>query len=678
MKNNYSSFLLLFFGLGVTAQIVNIPDANFKNALVNTNCANIGSGSGLTDADSNDDGEIQESEALVVSSLGLYNQNISDLTGIESFSNLEGLNCSNNSLTSLNLNNFLSLKYLSCSNNNMTALSLSNCFNLSRFDCDNNLMTSIDLSSTRVYKMYIRNNPNLTYINIKNGFITDGYYSFRFAIPPPPPSDISGNNNLSNICCDDNEADYIVNYGSFGSPIDPGINVNSYCSSMPGGSFNTITGTVKLDCSGANVPLNHQKISFTSGTQSAYTFTNYGNYTFYTGPNAITVAPNLYNPTYFTFEPSNYVFNFTGNGVTETANFCFTSNGSHPDLEVAIIPHLRARPGFISLYQIVYKNKGNLLQSGTVTFNYNDDILILGATNPAVSSQANNSLTWNFLNLAPGETRYITVYLTVHSPTQTPPVNIGDVLEYQVIVSSPLDDETPTDNQMTFNQTVVGSFDPNDKEVLEGTVIDIDQIDGYLHYIIRFQNTGTAAAENVVVRDILSDNLDWNTLQMISSSHPYRSTLTNGNKLEVFYQGINLPPLTENEPASHGYIAFKIKPKPTVVVSDVIENTAEIYFDFNFPIVTNTVSTMITPVLGNPTNEMSLFKMFPNPTSGIINIEMSNNQSIAKVVINNLLGQTIMRYESASILDISSLTKGIYFITVETDNGKETQRIIKQ
>ena len=677
MKNFYSSILLLFIVFSSTAQVVNIPDANFKNALVNTNCANIGSGSGLTDADSNDDGEIQESEALVVTSLGLYNQNISDLTGIESFSNLEGLNCSNNSLTSLNLNNFLSLKYLSCSNNNMTALSLSNCFNLSRFDCDNNLMTSIDLSSTRVYKMYIRNNPNLTYINIKNGFITDGYYSFRFAIPPPPPSDISGNGNLTNICCDDDETDYIINHCYFGSPIDPTINVNSYCSSMPGGSFNTITGTVKLDCSGANVPLNHQKISFTSGTQSAYTFTNNGNYTFYTGPNAITVAPNLYNPAYFTFEPSNYVFNFTGNGVTETANFCFTSNGSHPDLEVAIIPHLRARPGFISLYQIVYKNKGNLLQSGTVTFNYNDDILILGATNPAVSSQANNSLTWNFLNLAPGETRYITVYLTVHSPTQTPPVNIGDVLEYQVIVSSPLDDETPTDNQMTFNHTVVGSFDPNDKEVVEGSQISIDKIDDYLHYIVRFQNMGTAAAENVVIKDMLDANLDWSTLEMVSSSHTYRSTLTNGNKLEVFYQGINLPPSTEDEPGSHGYIAFKIKPKSTVIVSDVIENTADIYFDFNFPIETNTVSTMITPILGIPTNETSFFKMYPNPTFGIINIEMSGNLSIAKTTISNLLGQILLTFGNSSVLDVSALNKGTYFVTIENDNGKATQKLIK-
>ena len=676
MKNYY---LLLFFILIATAQaqIINIPDANFKNALVNTNCAKIGLSTVLTDVDSNDDGEIQQIEASVVTSLQIYNQNISDLTGIESFSTLEAMDCSNNSLTNLNLNNFLSLKYLYCSNNGITTLTLSNCFNLSHFTCDNNLMTSIDLSSTRVYKVYIRDNPNLTYINLKNEFITDWYYSFRLAIPPPPPSAISGNSNLTNICCDDYETDYIINFGNFGYPIDPTINVNSYCSSTPGGSFNTITGTVKLDCSGADVPLNHQKISFTSGTQSAYTFTNYGNYTFYTGPNTITAAPNLYNADYFTFEPSNYLFNFTGNGVTETADFCFTSNGSHPDLEVTMIPHQRARPGFITLYQIVYKNKGNLLQSGTVIFNYNDDILNLVSTNPTTSSQSSNTLTWNFTNLAPGETRYIIIYLNVNSPTQIPPVTIGDILQYQVVVSSPLADETPNDNQMVFNHTVVGSLDPNDKEVLEGAAIGIDKIEDYLHYIVRFQNMGTAPAENVVIKDMLSANLDWSTLEIVSSSHGFRSTLTLNNKFEVFYEGINLPDATTDEAGSHGYISYKIKPKSNLVVDDVISNTASIYFDFNFPVATNTVTTTIT-ALGILNFNQNIFTVYPNPSSGLINIIISDNQPIIKTTINNILGQAIMTFENSATLDISPLTKGTYFITVETDGGKATQRIIKQ
>lgn len=71
------------------------------------------------------------------------------------------------------------------------------------------------------------------------------------------------------------------------------------------------------------------------------------------------------------------------------------------------------------------------------------------------------------------------------------------------------------------------------------------------------------------------------------------------------------------------------------------------------------------------------FTLYPNPTFGIINITLSNNQPIIKISINNLLGQTIMTFENTTTLDISSLTKGTYFVKMVTDSGKETQKIIK-
>ena len=83
--------LLLFFTCIVNAQVVNIPDANFKAKLISLGI------------DTNADGEIQNSEASVVTALDVYNQNITDLTGISSFVNLNILFCSNNSISNLNL-----------------------------------------------------------------------------------------------------------------------------------------------------------------------------------------------------------------------------------------------------------------------------------------------------------------------------------------------------------------------------------------------------------------------------------------------------------------------------------------------------------------------------------------------------------------------------------------------
>ena len=114
-----------------------------------------------------------------------------------------------------------------------------------------------------------------------------------------------------------------------------------------------------------------------------------------------------------------------------------------------------------------------------------------------------------------------------------------------------------------------------------------------------------------------------------------------------------------------------------VCVDDIAlyETSEKQFFEdyFNNPAITvsNTCS------LETINNESNLLKLFPNPTSGIINIEVTNNQVINRTSITNVLGQTILTFENETSLDISSLNKGTYFITIETDSGKETQRIIK-
>src|SRR3970282_504966 len=127
-----------------------------------------------------------------------------------------------------------------------------------------------------------------------------------------------------------------------------------------------------------------------------------------------------------------------------------------PDLEITLLPIQPARPGFDSKYKIVYKNKGNVTQSGAVNLKFNDGVLDLVVANPVISTQNLNNLSWNFTNLKPFETREITFALNVNSPTETPAVNSGFVLAYQVkITNATTDDETPIDNTFNFDQTVV-------------------------------------------------------------------------------------------------------------------------------------------------------------------------------------------------------------------------------
>src|SRR4051812_46705699 len=108
MKSKLLLLLTLLLAGIMNAQIVNIPDANFKAKLI------------ALGVDTNLDGEIQQSEASEPSSLNVNNSGIADLTGIQYFTNLYYLQCSNNLLSDLNLTGLLNLQILDCSNNQLT------------------------------------------------------------------------------------------------------------------------------------------------------------------------------------------------------------------------------------------------------------------------------------------------------------------------------------------------------------------------------------------------------------------------------------------------------------------------------------------------------------------------------------------------------------------------------
>lgn len=765
MIKQYFFWICILFGFNSEAQVINFPDANFKSKLTGSACAVLfTSGTSLVNPDVNQDGEIEVSEAVNVKSLHVSNSSIASLEGISNFSAINTLDCSGNSIASLDVSLLSNLTSLNCNNNQMTSLLLNTVYipntphyvlfcsfnqltslnlgtmNIDRLSCDNNLLTNVlasqilgltegyfennqlaslninnvpainrlDISNnpittftypptvmnyfychdtpitaidfsnaTHGFKnIFIYNNLNLQYINFKNGVNED------CVLLPFDPNEcnfyFSNIPALQFVCVDDNFEAY-----SLGSMIQtPNVIFSSYCSFTPGGSFNTITGNIRLDLNGNGCDSNDNPMVFlpvvfsSGGSLSGLTYTNnLGNFTNYIAYGNTTITPQ-YQLNYFTISPPNFTTNFTGTGNTETFDFCIIPNGVHPDLDVIITPVGPARPGFNSTYNIIYKNKGNQVQSGTILLTFEGDVLDLVSANPNFNTQSTNTLSWDFSNFMPFETRTINVVFNVNTPQETPAVNIGDVLGFNAVISSAQTDETPSNNLFDFNQTVVGSFDPNDKAVVEGSQISIANVGDYLHYIVRFQNTGTFAAENVVIKDLLSNKLDWNTLEMMSSSHPFRATLTLSNQLEVFYEGINLPPSSTNEPGSHGYIAFKIKPKNTIALNDVISNTAEIYFDYNFPIVTNTVSTTVVNLGTHDFNNNNIV-VFPNPTDKVLTVSLINGESVKQISVYNTLGQKLLTVYNTTVIEVSSLSQGTYFITVETANGKGTKQFIK-
>ncbi len=460
------------------------------------------------------------------------------------------------------------------------------------------------------------------------------------------------------ICADEFETNY---WQSIFQNI---IVATTYCSFTPGGDFNTITGIMIVDvnnngCDAFDLPHPNIKININDGTSEGSTFTNNsGSYNFYTEAGNFVLAPSIENQSWFNFSPATASITFPDNNNNAfTQNFCIAANGVHPDLEIVIAPIVPARPGFDAMYQIVYKNKGNQTLTGNLNFNYNDSVLDFVSSTIIPDSQATGNLSWNYSNLLPFESRSINVVLNVNSPTETPAVNIGNTLSFSSNINPVSGDENPLDNSFAMNQVVVGSYDPNDKTCLEGTTISPTKIGDYLHYNINFENTGTAAATFIVVKDeIDTTKFDISSLQVMNSSHSMYTRIT-GNKVEFIFENINLG---ANQ---YGNVVFKIKTKNTLVTGNTVTNNANIYFDYNFPITTNTASTTFQTLSNTVQTLDNSISVFPNPTSSFLTI--TSEFIIKSIELFDVQGR-VLQYNShndtSMILDVSDKSNGIYFV----------------
>jgi Leucine-rich repeat (LRR) protein len=625
---------------------------------------------------------------LYISNLQLTSFDLTNLT------NLEQLYCLNSNVTSLDLssqnnlthleyggsnfsscilNNLTNLQFLTIDNSNQTTLDLSNVNILEELTVRNSNISSIDISSIPdLWRLGLYDNLNLTILNMKNGNINNNF-------------SISNSPNLTYICCDESNISWINSMLSIGENNNPNVQVNSYCSFTPGGTFYSLQGNSKLDinangCDESDINFPHMKFNITNGSVSGNIISNTsGDYSIPVQAGTHTITPVFENPTYFNISPPSVAVTFPAQTSPFAQNFCVTPNGVHQDIEVVIVPLEAAIPGFDASYRLVYKNKGNTTVSGSISFAFMDNVMDFLEANPVQNSVEPNILSWNYVNLQPFETRYIYVSFNLNSPQETPALNGGDVLNFTAIIDPLSGDVMPTDNSSTLNQEVVNSFDPNDKTCLEGSVVSTELIGQYVHYVIRFENTGTFFAQNVVVKDEIDvSKFDLNTLVFLSASHQ-QWTRINGNKVEFIFENIQLPfPPSEER---HGYIAFKIKLKNNLTVGDTFSNFASIYFDYNFPIITEPATTTIE-ALSNPDFEFSNFvKLYPNPTNSTLTIESQSTINLKSIEIFNSLGQLLQAIPNDNNqlnIDVSSLQTGTYFIKVYSDKGVGVSKFVKQ
>ncbi|MFG6687915.1 T9SS type A sorting domain-containing protein [Mariniflexile sp. HNIBRBA6329] len=350
------------------------------------------------------------------------------------------------------------------------------------------------------------------------------------------------------------------------------------------------------------------------------------------------------------------------------------------DIAVYLVSYASPRPGFDYHNYLVIQNKGlEPVTSGSVEFIHDESIVF----NDVSFVDAGNSITntstgfiLNFNNLEPNTSEIVRVNMVVPVPT-----SLGTVLTNTANYSS--NDLDTTNNTSSLSETVIGSYDPNDIMESHGPEIFYDDFssDDYLFYTIRFQNVGTADAINVSIDNTLDSRLDKSTIQMLSASHDYVFTRTD-NQLNWQFDNIHLPSEVMDEPNSHGYVYYKIKPLLGYDVGDIIPNTAEIYFDFNPAVVTNTFETEFIATLSNKQFDNADFSIYPNPTNNLVELKLSNKtNNNLDIHLYDVQGKLILHSKhelknNTAEFNVSNLKSGLYFLEVSDGINQITKKLL--
>ncbi len=377
--------------------------------------------------------------------------------------------------------------------------------------------------------------------------------------------------------------------------------------------------------------------------------------------------------------------------------------------DAALSVHIASGPtrcGFTVPFWVNIYNTGCRPVSGEVTLELNDLLEFIEADIPP-SSVEGQSVTWAFPEIAVSDYAQIKLHLKMPGEEYT-----GQEISFGAAASVRNDDDILEPfGEYSFSSILRCAIDPNDKLTFptrrEESNSNFTLMDETITYTIRFQNTGNDTAFTVRIADKLPPQLDYSTFRPLSASHPFRATLGPDGQAEFLFENILLPDSTTNEPGSHGFVTFEIGIRPGTEDFTKIDNTAAIYFDFNGPIITNTVTNTAVTTLdadedgypfwedcqdGNPdinpgameipdngvdencdgqdlitgTRQLpgARLSIYPNPARNTLNIEYGGQEPV-QLLFYDLLGRLVM--EKADIrasvtLDISGLPDGVYFV----------------
>ena len=375
-------------------------------------------------------------------------------------------------------------------------------------------------------------------------------------------------------------------------------------------------------------------------------------------------------------------------GISVYTNNNFGINDTLPvnNLCIDLVPVTNVSPLGPIWYRMYVNNTGTTIMSGNATMYYDPRFVYNSSSPVGIHDGLAHTISFSFAGLLPfSSTSY---FIRFNNPVT---LVSGDAV-FNLATVEAITGVTEIEyacNMDTLHQLVQASWDPNDKSVspigegIVGEIADNTKLD----YTIRFQNTGTAAAVNIVLLDNISPYLDLESFELKASSHSVRTQLEN-RTLKFYYDAIMLPDSASDPEGSKGFVNYSINTIPFLPNGTVINNTAAIYFDLNVPVITNTTLNTITYQLSveNIKNNIH-FNAYPNPFENYINFSMDGlTNEDATLIIYDLEGKKVIEKKFIAQntftkiqVETSQLTSATYMYQLIQNNIVLTQgKLIRQ
>ena len=376
-----------------------------------------------------------------------------------------------------------------------------------------------------------------------------------------------------------------------------------------------------------------------------------------------TILVSVRNPKFEFSIPSQFTIN-VGNVIGRfPGQYDFAIQGNPwTDLEIVMSSSI-ARPGRTTTVNLQINNVGNVqIPNSKLSFQFPNGWKVIKSTPNYLNNIGGSQLLWEFKDtIAVNSYKNIRIELEPPSTAviKTPFTLIADV--------ECLNDADSLNNQAIWNDKILASYDPNDKLVDKAKYYPYEGQNKELIYTIRFQNTGTDTAFDVIIRDTLTESLIAESVRIVQASHPYKLIMKKLGFLEIDFKNILLPDSSTNEIASHGFVQIAVKPK-TTTDPFYITNRASIYFDFNPPVMTNTASTYVGLVNTELPVKRGKLRVTPNPFNHhmMVEYESTGNSRDYRLKIINIQGKQILNavVEKAGQIQFNSqlYPPGIYRI----------------